>query len=230
MRLISPTDAVVPLLELNEAHRPIKFLGTGFFVSGRSFLVTCNHVLGGTAGEIGFALMADLSEVHLANVVRRRPELDLAILQAVDYAPPNPLELGTDDEVHFNQLVVCLEYSQSGPSSGGITLDPASRVGNVTRRINYEPLGTGGRGALELSFPILRGASGAPVITNNIDYHVLGIVAHSIERELTPIQVYGVLDEANQLYEETRYLLPQGIAINVIHIRAALEELTTTGQ
>ena len=105
-------------------------------------------------------------------------------------------------------------------------MDPASRVGNVTRRINYDPLKEGGAGALELSFPVLRGASGAPVVTNDVNYHVIGIVA----RELTPIQVHVVLDEANQIYEETRYLLPQGIAINVLHLRAALEALTNTDQ
>ena len=46
----------------------------------------------------------------------------------------------------------------------------------------------------------------------NVSYHLL------------PSQIESVLDERNQLLEETKYMLPLGIAVNVEAVRQMLVE------
>ena len=82
--------------------------------------------------------------------------------------------------------------------------------------------GAGKITALELSFPGLEGASGAPVMTNDGNYKVPGIVVGNIGHELLPIQIDTVLDETNDILEEIKYMLPQGLAIHVRHLKEIL--------
>jgi len=93
-------------------------------------------------------------------------------------------------------------------------------VGNITSSLsNYDLNYAKDITALELSFPGLRGASGAPVMTNDGSYDVLGIVAGNVGHDLLPVQIHTVLDEENDLLEEIKYMLPQGLAIHVRHLK-----------
>jgi hypothetical protein len=76
---------------------------------------------------------------------------------------------------------------------------------------------------LVLSFAALRGASGAPVVSNT-DLHLWGIVTANRAYHLLPTQVETVLDEKNQLIEEVRFMLPQALAIHVKHLRSVLKQ------
>ena len=78
---------------------------------------------------------------------------------------------------------------------------------------------------LELSFPALKGASGAPVITWKPPFRLWGILSQNVARELHPAQVEKVLDEGGNMTEETRFYLPLGLAIHVKHVRKLLEAL-----
>lgn len=59
-------------------------------------------------------------------------------------------------------------------------------------------------------------------VTNDGKFEVLGIVVGNIEHELLPVQVATVLDEENELLEERKYMLPQGFAIHVKHLKALI--------
>jgi hypothetical protein len=74
--------------------------------------------------------------------------------------------------------------------------------------------------ALELSFPALRGASGAPTIYNsddmwgNANTQIVGIIVANASEHLLPAQIESVLYENNEAYEEVRFMLPQAVAVN----------------
>jgi hypothetical protein len=77
---------------------------------------------------------------------------------------------------------------------------------------------------LELSFPALRGASGAPVLSN-LTFRLWGIITANVAYHLLPVQIEHVWDDEGQITEETRFLLPQAIAVHVKHLQAMLQQL-----
>lgn len=95
-------------------------------------------------------------------------------------------------------------------------------MGNVTRTLDLtDRYGEAGRSALELSFPALRGASGAPVVSN-LTFRLWGIIIANVSYHLLPAQIESVLDEQGQVEEETRFMLPQAVAVHIKHLRKVL--------
>jgi hypothetical protein len=100
----------------------------------------------------------------------------------------------------------------------------------MTRMTNAENLGPAGVGALELSWPVLRGASGAPVTYNDNPYMppeekwgVLGVIVANASYHALPAQITSVLYDDNSLLEEVKYMLPQALAVNINHLRPMYE-------
>lgn len=140
-----------------------------------------------------------------------------------------PLRLGFDEPIYTNSPVMSFEYGTTVFEEGRTLLSPATRVGNVTRiRDMTTRFGPAGRDALELSYPALRGASGAPVITMDGGYKILGVVIANEAYHLLPSQIESVLDEKNNLMEEVRFMMPQGIAVNIEHLRTMYEDVQLT--
>ena len=76
---------------------------------------------------------------------------------------------------------------------------------------------------LELSFPALKGASGAPVLSNG-SFELLGVIKANVGYELLPAQIESIHDQSGTVMEETKFFLPQGLAVNVAEVRNFLLE------
>ncbi len=77
---------------------------------------------------------------------------------------------------------------------------------------------------LELSFPALRGASGAPVVSIGNEVVLWGIIVANVSYHLLPAQIEKVV-EGDTTVEEIKYLLPQAIAVNVKHLSKFSDEM-----
>ena len=133
--------------------------------------------------------------------------------------------MANDDDIKYNLPVVSTEYGTTRYKGSRIVLSPATRVGNVTRLITLSDLyGKAGEAMLELSFPALRGTSGAPVLSND-DFMLWGIIVANVSYHLLPAQIESVLEAEKVMSEETRFMLPQAVAVNVRHVRAIINEL-----
>lgn len=215
---MTPQDQIVPILGLLPNGK-LRFLGTGSFVLPGPLLLTADHVIRDWRGDLAIAHMQQLDRLFPAEIVKRDQGCDLAALRVSGYVPPNPIALAEDQEIHPNIPVVCFEYSTTVTTGRFITLGPATRLGNVTRTINLtDKYGRAGDDALELSFPALKGASGAPVLENN-RFRLWGIVIANVSYHLLPAQIESVLDDTGTVTEETRFMLPQGVAVHVKHAR-----------
>ena len=219
-----PTETIVPIFAIDGSNNIRHFLGTGSFVGQRPFLVTAEHVIRDWSGLFAITVLPDTSHIIRATLVVKNRDADLALLEVPGYPPEKALPLAEDNEITENQDVVCLEYGTTRTQGRVTHLAPATRLGNVTRKLNLqERYGQAGVDALELSFPALRGASGAPVFSNS-NFHLWGVVIANVSYHLLPAQIESVLDETNQVLEETRYLLPQAIAVHVKHLRAMIPQ------
>jgi len=221
--IVNPASATVPILSVNEAAGIYEFAGSGFCVGSDRLVVTAEHVVRGAA-RIAIASLPNY-EAYDATLLRADRERDVAILHVPEYDPIVQLRLATTNEISFNQLACCIEFAAAHTKGDVIQFSPATRLGNVTRMLDMTAMfGKGGEDMLELSFPVLRGASGS-VVANASTFLVYGVVVANVSYELLPAQIETVLDERNNLIEERRFMLPQGLAVNATHIKDVIDAL-----
>ena len=129
-----------------------------------------------------------------------------------------------------------MEYAQTERAeSGQWSLNPALRRGHQTRLIQFDLLGpTAGKDLRELSFPALEGASGAPVMFESVPtlnqewaWGIVGVLASNIGYHAIPAQIITVEDDGNRIVKES-YMLPQGLAVNIKHLRPMYERAMAT--
>ncbi|HXQ33455.1 MAG TPA: serine protease [Anaerolineales bacterium] len=221
---MNPIDYIVPIFAMDETPAISFFLGTGTFIGERPLLVTAYHVVKEWPGTFAITFMGDITRLYKANLLVSDEDTDLAILEVLGCTVQNAIQLEEND-IHPNQQVVCFEYGTTRTAGRAINLSPATRLGNVTRLVNLvDRFGKAGENALELSFPALRGASGAPVLSNN-SFRLWGIIIANVEYHLLPAQIESVHDEKNNILEEKRYLLPQALAVHVYHVKNLISRL-----
>jgi len=218
---MNPSENIVPIVATDDELQFQHFLGTGCFIKDIPILATADHVIRDWAGQLAIATFPKIA-LFPAFLVERNSEADLALLEVPDYPKEMGLLLAQDSEIAQNQQVNCFEYGTTRRQGKMTILAPATRLGNVTRILNLEEqYGLAGRDALELSFPALKGSSGAPVVSNST-FNIWGIVIANVSYHLLPAQIESVLDEEKRIIEETKFLLPQGIAVHVKHLREML--------
>ena len=201
-----PSDFVVPIVGLNDDGSCGPFLGSGVFVEEQSVLVTCDHVLANWDKNYAIAIEAE-EKLISAVVLKRDSKTDLALLKVDEYKPPHCLPLEDDKNITLNNLIICFEYGTTLTTGKKINFSPANRLGNVTRFRDLTDLyNKAGDHMLELSFPALKGASGAPIMEWRPPFKLWGIVKANISAELMPAQVETMVDEKGNIEEKNKVL------------------------
>jgi hypothetical protein len=234
---LHPEEVIVPVLGRDAPDAELRLLGTGSIIGDGSVLLTANHV---AACEELFitTLPNDCVELEIdpkdpkglwsIEVVERDIRHDLALLRIDGYRPNNPLKPWFDFPLHENWPVLTHEYSTTPDQPGPIRLNPAARQGHITRMVMADKLDLAGKNALEVSFPAVRGSSGAPLIYQHRGFSIIGVLVSNAEYHLLPAHVQISLNAANTLLDEVKYFLPQGVAVNINHLRCMYERVVGT--
>ena len=236
---LKPREIIVPVLGRESPDAKVQQFGTGSIIGDGSILLTANHVVDRPGQLFITTIPEPLFEVELdaeapdglltIEVAQRDKDHDLALLKINDYRPSNPLIPWFDFPLHENLPASTYEYSTTREERGRIRLSPVARQGHITRRLTVDRLGPAGEKALEVSFPAVRGASGAPLIYEyRGGFHLIGVLVSNAEYHLLPAHVQLSLDTANTLADEVRYFLPQGIAVNICHLRSMYDRVVDT--
>ena len=222
----SPADIIVPVIAVHPDGSVQQFLGTGAFIGNPPLLLTADHVIRDWQGPFAITLVTQLNCLFAAEIVKRDPKHDLALLKVNGYEPSNVLSLAEDQSQQLNQIMATFEYGTTTVAGKQINISPSTRLGNITRVLNMtDRFGPAGDDVLEMSFPALRGASDAPVVSNDGQFKLHGVVIANASYHLLPSQIETVLDEKNEILEETKFMLPQAIAVNVKHVRSLLNSV-----
>jgi len=226
-----PLKAVFPLIVATTKGLGRSFLGTGFFIRPGGTFLTARHVLEGVAPATGEFLAAVMlpgePTPYRVSHVTFAEQFDIALARAEGVDDIHPLEIATKD-APMNRDVLTVEFSgtESRPLEDGrraMHFTPYFRKGHVICSYPSTYPETVPTHSLDLSFPALRGASGAPVIVEE-DGSVVGMVVANVERHLLPAQVERVELGSDQR-EEIKYFLPVGKAIAWQHLREFVQSV-----
>jgi len=242
-------DCVVPIVGRKEGEPPQLF-GTGFLVAPKR-VVTAQHVV-----EEALKAKADLFVCESFRDSDSKPGafqtpikqvfdskvLDLALLELYEWRSDHFLSVSAK-YIPCNFSLMTMEFAQSRQvrtfeGKSRLVFDRAVRRGHIVRRTNDSFfMGQPTQEFLELSFPVLRGASGAPLMIDPehlgkiIDPQrpdVVGVLVYNVERELQPAQVASTKFE-NGGEEKILYYLPSGIAIPGQRLCAFLDKAREQG-
>ena len=212
----------------------IRHLGTGAIIGDGTVVLTAEHVVRGCAGQLALALILDNGVRSFPlTILESDQDRDLALLRIQGFKASDPLRIAFGSKVSYNSDLVALEYAQTVKENGAFLLNPAMRRGHKTRVVRAEKLGAiAGLDALELSFPALQGASGAPVmfestpfISEELKWGVVGVLVANVAYHAIPAQVITLVAENDSYIEERQYMLPQGLAVDINHLRAMYDRV-----
>jgi hypothetical protein len=213
-----------PVVGLDADGQPKWLRGHAFAASRDGTLVTCRHVVEPRVEEAGLAVVniARGGELHPIESRLNHPVLDLALLSGqasiVDVAVPlllplSLLKVGSD-------IFTGAHFSPSGLVN---VMETGVFKGHV---VGYRD---GTKGSMNLSYAVIEGLSGAPVLsytsaTDDVGATAAGICVGS---EALRVQAYEVLDvdDDGRRYRETVHRIVElGHAYTAETIRRFLED------
>jgi hypothetical protein len=166
---------IVPML----ANPDISSLGTGWIVHGKRVVVTNNHVVDGGARYFLAMLSGGKRQIVEAKLLRRSPEKDLAVLEAMSDLPGSALPLAGYDAKATSRVIAIgfpgtadvawvpdsatggQKKTQFGPDDDDF-YRPTWTEGVASRYLSFYPTLNGP--ALQHSAAINHGNSGGPLI------------------------------------------------------------------
>ena len=208
-------------------------LGTSFLVGQRLFM-SAKHVFGvipQVGQELAVVSHGEALSAHLAEVIYQDPKHDIAIARVTQWpGDGGPLAITPTDILTMNSNVLTGEFS---PTRSGVQLSDGRTAmaisvnwqkGNIVREYRPDFGYANETACIDLSYPALKGASGAPVIEEQSGY-VLGMIVANIERQLMPAQVERTERPDGTKDEVIRYFLPSAQALRASHLREALSRV-----
>jgi serine protease Do len=153
----------VPDSRVEGAHR-VNGMGTGVVIDPRGYVITNHHVVDGVR-EIQITL-ADESR-HIARLIRRDPETDLAIIKFEPSQPLPVIKMGTSSDLMLGESVIAIGNAYGYPHTvtRGI-VSAVHRSVRVSDAQHYDDL-------IQTDASINPGNSGGPLL--NIDGEMIGI-------------------------------------------------------
>lgn len=232
MKRFSPRSAIIPVVLLGSDGRIMELLGTAFFVGSKPYAVTAKHVFKDCtlkAGEsYGFVFLGSPGEPKIIKNISyvSSKQYDIAAFRVegvthfssfsiVDRSPANTEEVLTYD--FSSTQIIRLEHGKNE-----VTFIPRTLKGNVLCHYESNFPESTPTPVFEVSFPVLQGASGAPIVRHQ-GFSVLGLAVANREREIQPAQVVKVEHEG-KVDEVTKYFLPSGKCISHKVLRKFLTE------
>ncbi len=233
-----PFKVIVPVLMTSDTlGSPYSVLGTGFFIDANGSFLSAGHVFKNNPLPKGRAYSVTTFQkgVEFYRVVdlKYSEKFDMAIGRAEGATVPRFLNIA-DKDCELNLDLLTVEFSNvtsralpSGATEIGVI--PSFHKGHaVSYRTSHFP-DLEGANIVELSFPALKGASGAPIVIAEGESAgtVIGMVLGNLERHLLPAQVEKVEGETGEPTETTYYFLPHGYALGWQHLREFMEAVGT---
>ena len=240
LKISNSTKISVPILT-ESTKNPTLLLGTGFLISKDQviYLVTAKHIFNNYHDNVRFTIFPDkngkLTVLDVPILLKNRidsKDFDICIIRItefVEYLVPYIVELTTTqvepfDSVATHEFSRTTYYARTETELAKISFEPKYLRGNILRYYISDFPERVPTLSLELSFPILQGASGSPVVISG-KKEVIGILVSSIETQVQPAQTITLFDNHGKPQEEIKYFLPTSKAIAAKHIEEFLNQL-----
>lgn len=212
------------LFVVGHTGEPRAYLGTAFPVASGG-LLTCRHVVDVQLGQGESVQLMDEERDCLVPVREVRypadKALDIAFIpNALLREKPEYLPLLTPGRILTGEDVYSFGYFL--PSGERVNTEPGYFKGNI---VNFSRTQDSRYDVLTLSYPIVEGLSGAPVLTYHNGPKVLGLAFGSISSRVAASEVVEYEDGELKLRETVSRIVEFGLAYHCVTLVKAAREL-----
>ena len=195
----------------------LRFVGVSYFLRANGLIATCGHIFDALGNdEVLVAQDLITQRKGKVSVVRRHPKYDFAVCYFHNRGNPKVLEhyygespLGLD--------VQAFGFTTDGASGKDLKIIPRLFKGSVVGH-SLEPAQLGSRSKLELSFPALKGFSGAPLFSIEGSLKLAGMIYGNHESTIEQYSYTQVRSDGERLTERVHKLVELGLAHTVADI------------
>ena len=202
--------------------QPRQLLGTAFPITPNGGLMTCRHVTDVNKADDERVAIFDSELNRMVPVEEvlypRRSDLDIVFIpnalgrQKKEFCPILSTEL----------IIMGLDVYSVGFFVGGGKTDVGYFKGNVVNLIQSE--GRRGFTGMSLSYPVIEGLSGSPVLTYHNGPKVVGVCHGSLQSRIAPREILEYQDERITLMETVSRIVELGQAHHASVLVKFLEE------
>ena len=207
--------------------RPKHFLGTAFPVTPDGGFVTCRHVLDVNTEDGDVLVILDNESnryVPLGNVeYPKSPDLDIAFVHNALMRPKKEyFPILDPDQIIMGESVYSVGYFVAATN-----VDVGYFKGNIVNFRNPEAISK--LTSMSLSYPIIEGLSGSPVLTYHNGPKVVGICQGSIQTRITASEVLEYQDDRKEFRETVTRIVELGLAYRADQLIGFLEDINVQG-
>ncbi len=189
----------------------LRFAGAAYFLRPNGLIATCGHVVDAlAAGEVLVGQDLVTGTKGQVSVVRRHPKYDFAVCYFHNRGSPKILK-HYYDSVPLGLDVQAFGFTSDGASGKDLKIIPRLFKGSVVGH-SSEPSQAGARSKLELSFPALKGFSGAPLFSTEGGLQLAGMIYGNHESTIEQYAYTEVRSDSEHMTERVHKLVELGLA------------------
>ena len=205
----------------------LQFLGTAFPVAPNGGLMTCRHVtdVNKEENELVAIFDGERNQVVLVKDIQypQNPRLDIAYMPNALGRPKreffpilNPAQIAMGQDVYSVGFYVAGESPEVGYFKGNIVnLTQSEKTAESTE--------------VSLSYPVIEGLSGSPVLTYHNGPKVVGLCHGSVQSRIAPREILEYEDGRLKLQETVTRIVELGRAYHASALMRFLDEVDAEG-
>lgn len=227
---IHPLDYIFAIFS-DAPGRGLEFEGTAFLVGDGKSFITARHLLPDAGTLVAARITGPRGNfMQIASETLQFDDDHDLLLGRLDEHPAHP-GLGVTADLPASSIdLLTTEFSRTQAlrdrDPAEMRLSPVTRKGHIIQLAENTLFTRRPTQVMELSFPALSGASGAPVI-NPATWNVVGMIVGNVDHQLIPAQVERVEFPKGQPKETIRYVMPGAVAVCGRYILDFIESLET---
>ena len=207
--------------------KPLKFLGTAFPIAPGGGLITCRHVVDikKKDGNVVVVLDAEMNRVVPINEIRfpMRPDVDIAFIPNAFGRPKKHFfPILSPERIIMGENVYSVGFFVAGGK-----VNPGYFKGNIVNLTQFKE--TPGVAGLSLSYAVIEGFSGSPVLTYHRGPKVVGLCYGSVQSRIAAREILEYKDERRELRETVTRIVEFGEAYHASTLVQFLKEVGAQG-
>lgn len=220
-------EYILPICRGGDRKNDLEFLGSCFFFDENAIIISCKHVIEEFYQSHNLFVKYK-NELYEINNIKLHPVMDF-FMAKVEISNKNKF-FDYSEEINMGCDVLTFGYIFDNKEGGIVNLLPRTLKGHVVRKSPKPPKIT--QGALttcELSFPVLEGFSGAPLLSeSDFKPKLLGMVYGNIESSIDIHKIDEYTDDQGKIVKDNKYrVIELGLAHTMTDILSFINDINT---
>jgi len=202
-----------------------RYIGVSFHFNDMGNIATCSHIVQSLQANESLVGVEMYGECLCYKVedIRCHKKYDFAVGR-VGRTNYRPVAIHGKKDIYIGANLMAYGFTSNQVQNSKEEIHPRLFKGHVVRT-HHEPILPVSKSTCEISFPSLKGFSGAPLLFDKEEASVAGMLFSNFESSITLHQLTEIDDKGNKFAEVAHRVVELGVAHTAFDIRCYLNDL-----